>query len=194
MHIKSESSFGETFQTVGTRSKNVLSNFRISNCTTRTRTDKFASFCIDTFSMCNTALILLGILPTGVSQVIVGGNFLSYFNRKFWNWQKTQSRSLWCANYESKPRKIEAEIFHIRLIEMEILELLNPSFLFQVNETLVCTWTLVTLNENRGNGNKSLSLHMRDTFATVKSSWCPMMYSWYCLLRHFYDHNISEKE
>lgn len=92
LRVKSKSLFGETFQTVGMRSKNVLSNFRLSNCTTHTINDKFTSFCIDTFSMCNKALILVGILPTDISQVIVGGNFLSYLNRKSCNKQKTQSR------------------------------------------------------------------------------------------------------
>lgn len=81
--VKSESPFGETFQTVGMCSENVLSNFRLCNCTTRTINDKFTSFCIDTFSMCNKALVLVGILPTEISQVVVGGNFLSYLNRKF---------------------------------------------------------------------------------------------------------------
>lgn len=98
-----------------------------------------------TLSAC--ALILVGILPTDISQVIVGGNFLSYLNRKSCNKQKTQSRrSLWSANYLSKSRKIEVEIFHIRLIKMEIFELLNQRFLFQVSEILVCVWTLAALN------------------------------------------------
>lgn len=81
--IISEPLFGETFKTVGMRSKNVLSNFRLSNCATCTISDKFTAFCIDTFSMCNVALILVGILPTKISQVVVGGNFLSHLNRKF---------------------------------------------------------------------------------------------------------------
>lgn len=70
-------------------SKNVLDNFRLMNCATCTVNDKFASLCIDTFSMCNKALIPVGILPTEISQVIVDGNFLSYLNC---NKQKTQSR------------------------------------------------------------------------------------------------------
>lgn len=161
-YFKSECLYRETFQTVGMCSKNVLPNFRLSNCTTRTINDKFTSFSVDTFSMCNKALILVGILPTEISQVIVGGNFLCYLNRKFWNKQKTQSRrSLWCVNYVSKSRKIEVEIFHIRPIEMEILELLNPRFLFQVSESLVCICTLAALNGCWGNGNKNLSLHRR---------------------------------
>lgn len=44
---------------------------------------------------------------------------------------------------------------------MEILELLNPRFIFQVTEILVCISTLVALNGHRGNGNKNLSLRMR---------------------------------
>lgn len=61
-------------------SKNVLDNFRVTNCATCTVNDKFTSLCIDTFSMCNKALIPVGILPTEISQVIVGGNFLSHLN------------------------------------------------------------------------------------------------------------------
>lgn len=72
-------------------SKNVLDNFRLSNCTTCTVNDKFTSLCIDTFSMCNKALIPVGILPTEISQVIVSGNFLSYLNC---NKQKTQKKSV----------------------------------------------------------------------------------------------------
>lgn len=87
----------------------MLSNFRLSNCTINTINDKFTSFCIDTFSMCNKALLQDGTLPTEISQV--GGNFSSYLNGEFWNKQtkKTQSRrSLWSVNYMSKSRKVEA--------------------------------------------------------------------------------------
>lgn len=79
--------------------KNVLDNLRLPNCATCTVNDKFTSLCIDTSSMCNKALIPVGILPTEISQVIVGGNFLSYLNC---NKQKTQSRrSLWSVKYLS---------------------------------------------------------------------------------------------
>lgn len=163
-HVKSESLFGEIFQTVGMCSRNVLSDFRLYNCATCTINDKFTSFCVDTFSMCNKALILVGILPTEISQVIVGGNFLSYLNRKFWNKQKTQSRrSLWSVNlnYLSKSRKIEVEIFHMRLIEMEIFELLNPRFLFQVSEIRVCIWILAAIMGIEGMETRTWA-YMRD--------------------------------
>lgn len=38
----------------------------------------------------------------------------------------------------SKSRKIEVEIFHIKISGSVSLELLNPRFLFQVSEILVC--------------------------------------------------------
>lgn len=151
-YTKSKSLLGETLKNVGLHSKDVLDNFRLTNCTTCTVNDKFTSLCIDTFSMCNKALIPVGILPTEISQVIVGGNFLSYLNC---NKQTQSRRSLWSVIC-LKSRKIEVEIFCVRLIDMEIFEVVNPWFLFQVSGILVWIWMLPAPNGNWENGSKNL--------------------------------------